>query len=93
MTRELISVCPHCGYHHSRITGVTRISENKKREPKPTAGSFTLCENCGGWCVIDKWQRLRKASASDLREIEKNDVAVKTRLAWLMAKATRSMMQ
>lgn len=89
MTRELISVCPHCGYHHSRITGVTKIAEKKKREPTPTPGSFTLCENCGGWCVLDKWQRLKKATAADLREIEQNDVAVKVRFAWLLSKAAR----
>jgi hypothetical protein len=89
MTRDMISVCAHCGYHHNAISAVMPAGA-KRREPTPAPGSLTMCIQCGGWCVIDKYMRLRKATAAELRRIEQNAAMKRTRLAWLLTMAVRS---
>src|SRR5688500_6985800 len=73
------SPCPFCDY-------VMDGAFNALEPVKPSPGDFSLCINCGEWCVFGDDMRLRKPSHEEYEAIVSEEFFSRIRVSWLQMK-------
>ena len=90
MTYFMEVTCPHCGARHDAATAV--MDKGSTADPRPGNGDATLCINCGRFSVFDSSANggLRKPRRKETRQLESDNKARTTSLAWSMMNRERA---
>jgi len=90
MTYFMEVTCPHCGARHDAATAV--MDKGSTADPRPGNGDATLCINCGRFSVFDSSANggLRKPRRKETRQLESDNKARTTSLAWSMMNRIRA---
>lgn len=86
------TVCAHCGASHELVSAIgLNNGRSKKPEPRPSDGDKSLCYKCGQWNVFDEGEfgGLRKATAAEIRRLERSKVSRNLFNAWRLMNQKR----
>jgi len=88
MSRDITTICPHCGAEHTRTTALVERG-HPGPEPRMGPGDYTLCFSCGEFATMGATGMLRRPTHSEMRAINRDKRAVAAREGWQQLHATR----